>query len=165
MATELIGDALAGIEDGLFDLDGRSAPFLHCCRKDDGDRAPVVFAELQCLLPIELPFAKLFQDALHEGTGNDPPATKGDESLEHEHQQDEGAQADGVHQRAALIHHVQQILGRDFALRRRLFCQRALCQGRRSQRQRAAQRHKDRPVAQRDSPHNQLPCFHRRSSC
>ena len=90
------------------------------------------------------------------------PTAESNEPLEDEHEQHERAEPDGIHQRAAVVHHVQQILGWNLPRLSRLFGKRILGENGCRQKQRARQRANTNPSAQRHVPHNELPCYESR---
>ena len=66
IAPQHVGDALAFIEHGLFDFDGRFAPFANAGGEHAGDVTRFVFAALERFGAIEGTFAHLEQESLDE---------------------------------------------------------------------------------------------------
>ena len=80
VAPQHVGDALAFVEHGLLDFDGRLAPFADRRGKHAGDVARFVLAALQRFVAIERAFAKLQQESLDEQPRHDAPPPQADQS-------------------------------------------------------------------------------------
>ena len=108
--AEVIGHPLASVEYRLFHFHRGPAPFLESAREDQGDRAAILFAQLERRFAVKLPFAELLEDAGDKWLRNDLSPAQADDPLADEDHEDERADRDGIHQRAAIVKRLQEIL-------------------------------------------------------